>query len=277
MLTQLVEVKDELLSKLQLISSTNKLSQAIKSVGLILYYIEKIKSILNNDSFKSQNEEIYFFKEINPEIFHRLIYFNKVLKIESKHKVGGKKRQKKILKKEHEKISKFFRNNKDFCSYMRLKHTHFDAIYFIRNENVWINYFESFDYYSFAPLISTPHSIKASYLLGYDLLLDYINSKTSRLKNDQDFQTGTEKFNLKWTDSKTDLIELIYALHSKGCFNYGSAEIKEIATCFSEIFSIELGDFYRNFLEIKNRQNPTKLLTQLQEKLQNKIEEQDLL
>lgn len=277
MLTQLVEVKDELLSKLQLISRTNKLSQAIKSVGLILYYIERIKSILNNDSFKSQNEEIYFFKEINPEIFHRLIYFNKVLKIESKLKVGGKKRQKKILKKEHEKISKFFRNNKDFCSYMRLKHTHFDAIYFRRNENAWINYFESFDYYSFAPLISTPHSIKASYLLGYDLLLDYINSKTSRLKDDQDFQTGTEKFNLKWTDSKTDLIELIYALHSKGCFNNGSAEIKEIATCFSEIFSIELGDFYRNFLEIKSRQNPTKLLTQLQEKLQNKIEEQDLL
>ena len=70
-------------------------------------------------------------------------------------------------------------------------------------------------------------------------------------------------------------MELIYAAQATGCFNNGKADIKELAIYFARVFNIDLGDFYRNFLEIKNRQNPTKFLELLKDNLIKKIEQQD--
>ncbi len=81
---------------------------------------------------------------------------------------------------------------------------------------------------------------------------------------------------LKWTTSKTDLIELIYALHASGTFNNGKADIKEIAEYFQHIFNVELGQYNRVFYDIRARKiNKTKLLDNLKENLIRRIKETD--
>lgn len=81
---------------------------------------------------------------------------------------------------------------------------------------------------------------------------------------------------LFWTANKTDLIELIYALQSSGAINSGTADIKEVASACEHIFNIDLGDFYRTFLEIKSRKiNQTKFIDNIKESLLKRIEDSD--
>lgn len=56
---------------------------------------------------------------------------------------------------------------------------------------------------------------------------------------------------LFWTGSKTDLIELIYALNSSDDINNGVADIKEVAVIYKQIFNIDLGNYYQKFIKLK--------------------------
>jgi len=49
------------------------------------------------------------------------------------------------------------------------------------------------------------------------------------------------------------LVELIYALFFANCINNGNVKIKDIIEAFEEVFSIDLGEYYRAFVEIKRR------------------------
>ena len=57
----------------------------------------------------------------------------------------------------------------------------------------------------------------------------------------------------QWTGDKINLVELIYALYFAGCINHGCAKIKDIKEAFEEVFSIDLGEYYRAYVEIKRR------------------------
>jgi len=61
-----------------------------------------------------------------------------------------------------------------------------------------------------------------------------------------------------------------------GAINNGTADIKEIATAFQKIFNIELGDYYRTYLEIRSRKkSKAKFLEELSYSFSNKIESDD--
>jgi hypothetical protein len=76
---------------------------------------------------------------------------------------------------------------------------------------------------------------------------------------------------LNWTLSKTDLIELIYALHSSGAFNKGTATIAQITRFFESILSIQLGNTSMVFQEILRRKDSTAFLERLKKKLEEHI------
>jgi hypothetical protein len=79
-----------------------------------------------------------------------------------------------------------------------------------------------------------------------------------------------------WTGTKVALTELLYALHSKGVFNNGAIELKEIASFFEENFNIDLGQYRRTFLEIRDRKSDkTKFINALEEELLKRMEETD--
>tara|TARA_B100000965_G_scaffold405066_1_gene437738 strand:- start:1432 stop:1773 length:342 start_codon:yes stop_codon:yes gene_type:complete len=84
------------------------------------------------------------------------------------------------------------------------------------------------------------------------------------------------KVKMTWTDSKVALIELMYALHARGVFNHGRADLKEISKCMEDTFGVDLGQYHRTFLEIRIRKTGrTKFLDSLHESLIRRMDEAD--
>ena len=77
-------------------------------------------------------------------------------------------------------------------------------------------------------------------------------------------------------DSKVALVEFIYALYAGKCFSNGNTSLKDIAFCCETLFNIEIGDFYRIFLEIRNRKKSrTQFLDKLKEQIIKMMDELD--
>jgi hypothetical protein len=87
---------------------------------------------------------------------------------------------------------------------------------------------------------------------------------------------GPVKNNLTWTATKTDLIELVYALKYSGAINGGAAQVKEITKSLETFFDIDLGNFYKTYSEIKSRtKDRSKFLNKLSENLVSRLEQDD--
>ncbi|MDM8161857.1 RteC domain-containing protein [Labilibaculum sp. K2S] len=112
-----------------------------------------------------------------------------------------------------------------------------------------------------------------------DLLLVLVDVPVANEKRkfieDSKFQSINSD-RLKWTESKTAMVELIYALHSSQSINEGRVEIKKIAQVFESMFGVDLGDVYHIFSEVRNRKiEQTKFLDLLKDSLLNKMKETD--
>lgn len=75
-----------------------------------------------------------------------------------------------------------------------------------------------------------------------------------------------------WNGTKTDLVELIYSLYATGSVN---GELKDIFEVAEKVFSIDLGNFYRTYTDIKYKKNPTSFLDTLKEGLLEKIRKEN--
>jgi len=271
------DITKELANDLKLIDGaySDFLDKTEQSILCIKSCLQTLKEYISNNPFQTPDEEIIFFKETKPSIYSKLIYLIEVYKIESKRPIGNSCHQKKYLLREQKKLCSFFDENVDFYTYCRNKSTHLDEKYFLRHK---FDLHLCLDDYAFDtdPRFSTSHDLKVARILANDMLNTYLNEELQSLdqKKDQSLPVS-DKCKSEWTDPKIGLIELVYALVAKGCINNGSCDLKEIMHLFETIFNIELGDFYRTFLEIKTRQNPTKFLDSLRSALIHKIDETD--
>jgi hypothetical protein len=108
-------------------------------------------------------------------------------------------------------------------------------------------------------------------VIANKLLKEHIISLAETYKSSGD---SLEESPLTWTGSKADLIELIYGLETVGVINKGGADIKEIARRFESLFNISLGNFYRQFLDIRLRKKEkTTFLNQMKEKLEVRMDD----
>jgi len=235
----------------------------------------KFKAQLRSTPFASEQEEINYFKFERPVLSSQIIYYNRVYKIELSCPRGSAKRIKKYHKQELKKTEAFLMSRTELISYMRSGSTLMDEIYFVRRN---LNYFPASDenYLAFDPEQSTSYDLKVAEILANERLEEYLNLKIEGKKHQDENTQVVPKLGLVWTDNKIALVELIYALHSAGSINHGNKDIKELARCFQEIFNIDLGDYYRAYLDIKMRKTGhAKYIENLSEHLQRRIENQD--
>lgn len=238
--------------------------------------IQDLKTLVLKHKFNNEEEEITFFKEVKPLFTSRLVFHLMVYNIETRKPNGGKEILKKYYTRELEKLKHYFDYNIDFYKYHRAGANYLDRQYFVRNR---YDIQFGLDGYMFEndPRFSTTHDFKVAKILAHDRLQIFIENEMSWLETrdaNYSFIRGNTKLN--WTDSKTSLVELIYALHSQGAFENGRADIKEIATCFETVFNIELGELYRTYQEIRSRKSSrTKFLSALQHILIKRMDDQD--
>lgn len=239
----------------------------------------QLRKEIINKNLKTKEDEIKIFKTIKPKIYSRLIYYVKLFKIESKRPRGSSKSQKKYLDYEIKKLQDYFNDNLEFYQYYRRSETSLDNQYFIRGKEDIRLHPDNFHFF-IDEKFSTSHDSTVATIIAYDMLIVYLQKEIELIENKKGMETSFNAFQkqskLFWTGNKTDLIELIYALHSSGVINSGTADIKEVASVCEQMFNISLGDYYRTFLEIRSRKiNQTKFIDKLKESLTKKMLESD--
>jgi hypothetical protein len=248
------------------------------AIHIILNSLQKLKLFTTKYKFKNKAEEITFFKHQKPQFFSKIIFYTKVLNIETKRPKGSDKAQRKHFLNELNNLQRFFDNNLDFYQYYRTGATYLDDKYFVRGKH---DVRLSLDTFFFAadPQFNTSHDFKVAEILANDLLEIYLKEQLSALDNKETIHHKHQvapKVKLSWTDSKVALIELLYAFYYQGSFNNGKADLKEIAAYFEVMFNIDLGDVYRTWYSIKSRKvESTAYLETLKALLQKKIDEPD--
>tara|TARA_R110000851_G_scaffold310283_2_gene470025 strand:+ start:25872 stop:26711 length:840 start_codon:yes stop_codon:yes gene_type:complete len=241
-------------------------------------WIKTLREEVVRHGFGSVQEEIFFFKHIKPQIFSKLIYYSKLFNIESKRPRSSSKFQIKYLNNQIDKLQVFFNDNLEFYHYYRRGATSLDEQYFVRGKSDLRSTTDFFNFY-IDEKFSTCQDGTVAAIMAYDMLIVYLQQEIEKLENYKDNQNTNlmkQSSRLFWTGNKTDLIELIYALQSSGAINSGTADIKEMATLFEQIFNIDLGNYYHTFIEIRARKGSrTKFLDRLQESLLKRFKESD--
>ena len=208
------------------------------------------------EGFKDQTEEIEFFRDIKPQILGKLIYYNKVFRIETVCPVKDGKMYQKFFTSQLQVLKQEFKEQicgSHFYRYYRSGRTDRDQEYFMRGK---INYRDGLKSYVFEidHRFSTYYDSKAARIMANDLIYTYliskINPEESRTSLLGDAESTKDIF---WTDSKNALIELIYALYASGVISHGKIGIRKITLVFQVLFRIPLGDIHHSFHRMKER------------------------
>lgn len=162
----------------------------------------------------------------------------------------------------------------DFYRYYRSGATYLDAAYFVRGKPYTEQYLESF-YYERDQQFSTNADFKVTEIIANDMLQAYLLLELELLENNMQ-KSNTSPFlkvKLTWTGSKVELIELIYALDTEGCFNNGKIPLTQIAAYIECVFNIDLGNnIARNFYDMRIRNQLTPFLDRLRDQITERME-----
>lgn len=243
---------------------------------IITFLKEKLLEIrisMSSHTFNDETEEIAFFKHQKPMLLGRLIYFYKVLYIESNCPPCTELADE-YYRKQQEDLKIFFDQNISFYQYYRGGATYRDGYYFRRgmqeiSPETGVFLFD--DDLEF----STGYDRLVARLIATEMLYAYLSARRKSSQREDAVPPPLLK-EYHWTDKKAAAIELIYAIHSAGSVDSGQVDIIELVALFEVVFHIDLGDAYRVFAGMRSRKmSRTAYLDYLKEKLQRRMDETD--
>lgn len=233
-----------------------------KTLTFIRELISELKAFTRGYKFRNQAEEVHFFKEAKPVFLSQYFYYRKVFAIRLFDSFKDAKARQANYYQQLRELEKYVAKYLAFYEYCMSGNTLMDTHYFTRQH-------KSYKSPNRDERFSTGHDTKLAKILANELFKKYL---LDMLKKSQTVDLHDAFGGLTWTGSKTDLIELIYALHSIEVFNNGTANLKLIASSFETLFNVSLGDYYRTFQDMRIRKrSQTPFLDQLQEKLIHRL------
>lgn len=242
--------------------------------------LEDLRAYIVNHPFSSKEEEIYFFKHIKPEVLSRLLYFTEIYNTEMRKPHGSIEVLKKYYNDRLDELTSYFESNLDFYQYYRSKATHLDNHYFVRG-HIDFKLCPNCVPYDRDPEFSTCYDHKAAQILANDMLCIYLNKKLHGVDKQviiAKSRSFLPEHPFLWTATKIAAVELGYAIYAAGVLNNGQTDIKEIMTFMEASFQIDLGDYYRTYITMKDRKKDrTSFLNCLIKSLLKKMDEDDNL
>jgi hypothetical protein len=250
----------------------NEIEKCLESVRATKSRMKVILAYSSDYKFETSEEEISFVKDIKVKFLSRLFYFQKIYHIELSRPLGGLEQQETYLSAELEKLRMFFMHNIFFYQYARSGQTYLDEHLFITQRSDFVSFTEDV---GIDPLISSGYETLFAKIESSILLEQFISKAVSKLRAlKSPLSTSDVHSKVRWTDSKTALIELCYALHAAGVFNRGNADLKDVIEVIQSAFSIDLGNTSRTFQEILSRKTGyTNCIDKLKAKLLERIDE----
>lgn len=260
-------------------SDLNEFSNVELGINISRNCLQNLRLAVRTNEFKGKEEEIDFFKHIKPYVYSRLKFYAKLYNFLIERPTGSIKSQRNFIDQELKKLHIDAKRNVDFIKYYREKSTTLDAFYFVRGRDNISLVSNTSHFYTDAEF-STSHDHTIAKIMAYDLLNIYYNQELNNLglATTKNFKKPhyCADLNLKWTASKTDLVELIYALQSTGAIKDGKGGLKEMANACEQMFDIDLGNFYRTYIEIRARKiDRTTFLNSLKHSFERQMKEDD--
>ncbi|MCT2561767.1 RteC domain-containing protein [Chryseobacterium herbae] len=233
------------------LESSHIIDESYRMTIFLRELLSQMKDYVLAHGFLSKHEEIEFFRKIKPQILGKLIFYNKLYRIESSCPFSGGKMYQKYYSAELQSLKQEYTEqicNSDFFRYYRSGRTDLDHEYFELGK---INFNGGLNSYVFEvdPHFSTYYDYKVSRIIANELLYSYLLSKIST--DGSEAQVSDKDF--YWTDSKNALIELIYALCASECISGGKIGIRKMSIVFQVLFRIQLGDIHHAFHRMKDR------------------------
>ncbi len=256
------------------VTAENILQLARQSYTAVEGTLRKLKEHILNHEFRDTAEEIDFFKRQKPMFLRELFYFHEVFQIEAwkppvgindaiAHYMIGAKR-----------MDLYFKMNNRIYTYYRTGSTEHDEEYFLR-EKQSADFIAPLSMTDLDPRFSTPYSIQFAQLEAFEQFSNYITESIRKLENPGEPVTSAVKTNLVWTDAKTDLIELGYAIFARKSTNFGKSTLRDIMTVLEGAFNVRLGNYHRTFQNMRIRKIRTPFLTQAEKDLNRYMDQND--
>ncbi len=252
------------------VETENNLQQFERSYMIATAKLSQLKDFIQGYTFKSEEEEIKFFKEIKPLFHKEAIFYNELYHFESERPIISEQSQKAYYEKVLDRIMAYFDQNRDLYNYYKTGKINMDEHYFVRN-SVHQNYVLDLD-----TSFSTPYSFNLAHLQAYEQLCSYVNTtyylKEESLNDNTKGSRGTV-----WSSTKAALIELAIALYFSGSVNYGKGGFKKFISELEAFFHIQLGNVYRVFLGmVIRKKEPAPFLHHLTDAFIRKLEEKSI-
>lgn len=251
--------------------SEKKIKFLVNCMSDLRVHFLSIKNLTNQD-------EIFFFKEVKPEVLSFLVYFTQIRSIELRRPTGSNETLREYYNNELRLLTSFFERNLDFYQYYRSKSTHLDEYYFLRSKP-FTNLCNEIVKYISDPIFSTGYDYQVATINSNEMLRIYLNKKKHCIEKQSIMDKNRTAFpfnNLKWSGSKIAAVELGYALQASKSINRGYADIKEIMNFIETCFNIDLGEYYRTYISMRERKKDrTPFLSSLIESLKRRMDEDD--
>lgn len=258
--------------------TSSVIDEAYKMTLYLQELLCTVKEDVIKEGFSCQEDEINFFKQVKPNILGKLIYYNKVYRIETACPANNGNLYQSYFALQLKELKQEYREyicNSDFYRYYRSGRTDRDENYYTLGN---INYYEGLNSFVFEidPQFSTYFDYKVAKILANELIYNYLTTKLSPEQSpDVLLQNGDTK-DIFWTQSKNALIELIYALHAADALSHGKLGIRKISMVFQILFRVSLSDIHNSFHRMKTRAGSrTLFLDQLKYSLEEYMDKED--
>ena len=238
----------------------------VVSTGLLQQLLESVAGY----TFEA-GEEVRFYKEIKPYFLSRLIYYNRVYDLEmGRPTAGGIEPEEYYLTVSRE-LAKVYDLHRFIYRYIRSGATHLDEKLFFQSHTTSV-----VALYGLEPPADAAHPVcydhVVAHLLAADLFGAFLLETIDELRLLRKGPSGALP-RVTWTDSKTALTELGYALHAAGVFNNGKIDLKDVMEHLENTYHVKLGNYPRTFQEILSRKKGyTNLVDRLKSALLRRIQ-----
>jgi len=237
--------------------------------------ITELREILKHHPFENSQEEIEFFKNVNPQFLSPPIEEGIKYNILTNKPISTKELLVYYFEDALKSLQSFFAMNNFHYQYYKNHFRELDTVYFLRNAEA-----------PTIPIIEIPSHIKEfcppmSYLfakfIAYENVQHSIIEQIDSLRMAASITSGQnlpdDGIEIKWTGDVINVIELAYGLWLTGQINNGNASLNQIVRWLEKNLSVSIGIAQRKFSEISRRKriSITKYLDQMKDAIIRKI------
>lgn len=251
----------------------DKLTNALKFIRQAL---NKLKGFLNDHPFKSQEEQISFFKYTKPAFYHWQIYFTEMFTIETGYPFGDIDKQTDYLTQELNYFNRFFDKHSFLYQYYKLNAIELDSLYFIRGaetQSILLPHIPDVD-----PGFSTSGDYLFSKFIAFDKLKTWVIEKLLFLKkNPFPCQLESSSNDLTWTGDSINLAEIGIGIFNTKQVNNGAATLADVFRWLEEKLNVTIGVPSRRLAELRHRKklSRTRFLDEMKVSIEQKLDKED--